>query len=208
MDDKAQILDDKCTESVIFQAAIKVFQKKGLAGARMQEIADEAGINKSMLHYYFRNKDKLFLEVFRSSLQEFTGGLYSILDQEGPWEDSIRNLCSYYINFLSKNPNLPMFLINEMHQQSEEYLKMVQADECILKTKFFLQLKAGMEKGKIRKADLGHLYVSLIGSIVFPFIGGTMIQRMGDICNESWPKFLEERNKFVSDMLIIYLKSV
>ena len=207
MDDRNQI-DDKCTESVIFRAAIKVFQKKGLAGARMQEIADEAGINKSMLHYYFRNKDKLFLEVFRSSHQEFTAGLYSILEKEGPWEDSIKDICNYYMDFLGKNPDLPMFLINEMHQQPEEYLKMVQADECILNTKFFQQLKAGMKKGEIRKTDLAQLYVSLIGSIVFPFIGGPMIQQTGDVCIQEWPKFIKERNNFVSDMLIVYLKSV
>jgi AcrR family transcriptional regulator len=201
-------VDDTCTESVIFQAARRVFQKKGLAGARMQEIADEAGINKSMLHYYFRTKDKLFLEVFRSSLQEFIGGLHSILDQERPWEESIRNLCSYYIEFISKNPDLPLFIINEMHQQPKEYLKLVEGDQGILKTKFFKQLKAGMKKGEIRKADLAHLYVSLISSIVFPFIGGPMIQRTGDISKEEWPKFLKERNNFVSDMLITYLKSV
>jgi len=207
MDDRNQI-DDKCTESVIFQAAIKVFQKKGLAGARMQEIADEAGINKSMLHYYFRSKDKLFLEVFRSSLQEFTAGLFSILDQEGPWEEAIRSLCGYYIDFMSKNPDLPMFLINEMHQQPKEYFKLMQAKECILQTKFFQQLKKGMEKGQIRKAELSHLYVSLISSIVFPFIGGPMIQRTGDICTDRWPQFLQERKDFVSDMLIVYLKNV
>src|ERR1700748_1565748 len=101
------------TENQIFEAALKVFHKKGLAGARMQEIADEAGINKSMLHYYFRNKEKLFLEVFRSSHQEFTTGLYSILNREQPWEDSIRSLCAYLIDFMNKNPDLPLFLINE-----------------------------------------------------------------------------------------------
>jgi AcrR family transcriptional regulator len=201
-------VDDKCTESVIFQAAIKIFQKKGLAGARMQEIADEAGINKSMLHYYFRSKDKLFLEVFRSSVQEFRGGLYPILDQEGPWEESVRNLCGYYMEFTSKNPDLPLFLINEMHQQPKEYLKLVEGDEGILKTKFFKQLRAGMKKGEIRKADPAHLYISLISSIVFPFIGGPMIQRTVEICKEDWPKFLKERNNFVSDMLISYLKNV
>lgn len=201
-------MDDKCTESEIFQAAIKIFQKKGLAGARMQEIADEAGINKSMLHYYFRNKEKLFLEVFRSSHQEFTAGLHSILDQDAPWEESIRNLCGYYIDFMSKNPDLPMFLINEMHQQPDEYHKLVQADECILTSKFFQRLREGMEKGKIRKADLGHFYVSLIGSIVFPFITGPMMQKAGDICNANWPQFMQERKDFVSEMLIVYLKSV
>ena len=200
-------MDDKCTESVIFSAAIKIFQKKGLAGARMQEIADEAGINKSMLHYYFRNKEKLFLEVFRSSHMEFTTGLYSILNREEPWEDAIRNLCGYFIDFLNKNPDLPMFLINEVHQQPEEYLKLVRADECILQTKFFQQLKEGMENGSIRKADLSHLYVSLIGSMVFPFISGPMLQKTVDICKGSWSQFLQERKDFVSGMLIGYLKS-
>jgi TetR/AcrR family transcriptional regulator len=205
MDDIKQI-EDKGTESVIFQAAIKVFQKKGLAGARMQEIADEAGINKSMLHYYFRNKDKLFLEVFRSSHLEFTGGLYSILEEDGPWEDTIEHLCGYYIDFMTKKADLPMFLINEMHRQPEEYLKLVKADDCILQTRFFRQIKEGMEKGKLRKMDLAQFYVTLISSLVFPFIGGPMIKQMGDICNESWPKFLKDRNKFVSDMLIYSLK--
>src|ERR1700760_2981046 len=102
--------NSKTTENQIFEAALKVFQKKGLAGARMQEIADEAGINKSMLHYYFRSKDKLFLEVFRCSVQDFKAGLYPILDQEGPWEESIRNLCGYYMEFMSKNPDLALFI--------------------------------------------------------------------------------------------------
>ena len=52
------------TEEKIFEAAFKVFQNKGFTGARMQEIADEAEINKAMLHYFFRSKrnySKLFL---------------------------------------------------------------------------------------------------------------------------------------------------
>ena len=200
-------MDDKCTESVIFSSAIKIFQKKGLAGARMQEIADEAGINKSMLHYYFRNKEKLFLEVFRSSHQEFTTGLYSILNREQPWEDSIRSLCVYLIDFMNKNPDLPLFLINEVHQHPEEYLNMVRTDECILQSKFFQQLKEGMEKGRIRKTDLSHLYVSLIGSIVYPFISGSLLQKTVDICKGDWSQFLLERKNFVSEMLIGFLKS-
>ena len=200
-------MDDKCTESVIFSSAIKIFQKKGLAGARMQEIADEAGINKSMLHYYFRNKEKLFLEVFRSSHLEFTTGLFAILNREDPWEDSIRNLCSYFIDFMKKNPDLPLFLINEVHQHPEEYLNMVRSDECILQTKFFQQLKDGMEKGRIRKTNLSHLYVSLIGSMVYPFVSGELLQKTVDIGKGGWAQFLQERKEFVSAMLIGYLKS-
>ncbi|MCK5537355.1 MAG: helix-turn-helix transcriptional regulator, partial [Bacteroidales bacterium] len=41
------------TEQKILLAATKIFSTKGMQGARMQEIADEAGINKALLHYYF-----------------------------------------------------------------------------------------------------------------------------------------------------------
>jgi len=52
------------TEDKIVEAAKKVFIQKGMDGARMQQIADEAGINKALLHYYFRTKNKLFEKIF------------------------------------------------------------------------------------------------------------------------------------------------
>ena len=63
------------TEELIFESAIKIFHSKGLAGARMQEIADEAGINKAMLHYYFRSKLLLFEAVFKKATELFNGGV-------------------------------------------------------------------------------------------------------------------------------------
>ena len=60
----AKRVKDQTTEEVILEAARKVFVKKGMYGARMQDIADEAGINKALLHYYFESKDKLFEKVF------------------------------------------------------------------------------------------------------------------------------------------------
>lgn len=61
---------EKETEEKIFEAARTVFQKSGFEGARMQEIADTANINKSMLHYYYRNKDNLFLKSLKQGLRK------------------------------------------------------------------------------------------------------------------------------------------
>ena len=57
-------LKDSTTEEKILEAAKEVFMKYGLYGARMQDIADTAGINKALLHYYFRSKEKLFDAVW------------------------------------------------------------------------------------------------------------------------------------------------
>ncbi len=55
--------EESSTEEKIFKAAKDVFHRKGFDGTRMQEIADKANINMSMLHYYYRSKDKLFEKV-------------------------------------------------------------------------------------------------------------------------------------------------
>ena len=77
------------TEQKILDAAKEVFQHKGLTGARMQEIADKAGINKALLHYYYRTKDKLFEKVFEYAFSLFIPSV------------EIIELTNFLANFLS-----------------------------------------------------------------------------------------------------------
>ena len=64
-------ITDSHTREKIFRAATEIFEEKGYAAARMQEIADRAGINKALLHYYFTTKEQLFMAVFQL-LKQFT----------------------------------------------------------------------------------------------------------------------------------------
>ncbi len=201
-------MDDKTTESQIFHAALKIFHKKGLAGARMQEIADEAGINKSMLHYYYRSKEKLFGEIFKSSSEEFSGKFLTILNEENSnWEDKIRDICHLHSDFMMANPDLALFVINEMNQQPDCIASLLQTDMGLMHTRFFKQLREAMKKGEIRKVDPMQLFVSLVSEIVHPFVSGSLLQRRVNLTAEEWPKFLEKRKQFVADMLITYLKT-
>jgi len=63
----------------ILDAAREVFVERGLDGARMQDIADKAGINKALLHYYFRNKEKLFELILKKRPVSF------FLSLKGSW---------------------------------------------------------------------------------------------------------------------------
>ena len=75
---------DLNTEQKIHEAAKTVFIRKGLEGARMQEIADEAGINKALLHYYFRTKDKLFEAVFADAFYKMVPNIIGSLKSDIP----------------------------------------------------------------------------------------------------------------------------
>jgi TetR/AcrR family transcriptional regulator len=201
-------MDDKTTESQIFQAALKIFHRKGLTGARMQEIADEAGINKSMLHYYYRSKEKLFNEVFTSSIAEFSGKFDSILNAENSsWEDKIRDSCHLLSDFMTTNPDLALFVINEMNQQPDCISAVLRTDMGLMHTRFFTQLKTAMKKGEIRKLDPMQLFVSLVSEILYPFVSGPLLRRKTSQTTEEWLKLLENRKQFVADLLITYLKT-
>ena len=107
------------TEEKILQAANNVFQTKGMAGARMQEIADKAGINKAMLHYYYRSKQRLFEAVFNNTFSLLAPQLNNILNDDSSIEVKVRNFTSNYIGFVIKHPYLPNFIIQELNRSEE-----------------------------------------------------------------------------------------
>jgi TetR/AcrR family transcriptional regulator len=119
------------TENQILEAALKVFHKKGLAGARMQEIADEAGINKSMLHYYFKNKEQLFGQIFMQSFKRFIGGILPLLNEQNTWEEKIPVIIEHYANVMQNNPDLPLFVINELRQNPEGFISIVKENSFL-----------------------------------------------------------------------------
>src|SRR6187402_2554521 len=91
----------------ILAAARKVFTTKGMAGARMQDIADEAGINKALLHYYFRDKDKLFETIFMEEAQRFFPKINAIFQSDDPLFEKIEKFVNEYIDEMQENPYLP-----------------------------------------------------------------------------------------------------
>ncbi|MFA6084071.1 TetR/AcrR family transcriptional regulator [Mucilaginibacter sp.] len=194
------------TEKQIFDAAIKVFQRKGMAGARMQEIADEAGINKSMLHYYFRSKEKLFRQIFLISLKKFIGSVVPLLNEQNTWEQKVPLIIEYYAKFLTENPDLPFFVLSEIRNNAEEFLSEVKIEDILINSVFMEQLKNDMGKEKIRRINPVQIFLSIISGIIFPFIAKPMVKHVAKLDDNSWNEFINERKDIVSGMVINYLK--
>lgn len=110
---------DKNTEQKILDAARVVFTRQGFAAARMDDIATEAGINRALLHYYFRSKQKLFDVIFEENLSRFYRSFIEILSSELDLESKIRNLISAEIDMLLENRDLPLFIISEASRNPE-----------------------------------------------------------------------------------------
>src|SRR5690242_10851815 len=154
---------DKGAEEKILAAARKVFMSKGMAGARMQDIADEAGINKALVHYYFRDKDKLFETIFMEEAQKFFPRINMIFQSEKPLFEKIEDFVCEYIDEMQKNPFLPWFVINEINRDPDQFLNKIWGKENQPKpAKFLEQIEAEVKKGAIKKISPMHLLMNMI----------------------------------------------
>ncbi len=199
---------DTNTEEKIMAAAKKVFLRHGMAGARMQSIADEAGINKALLHYYFRSKEKLFSIVFQKAVKEAIPQIIKVFKTNISFFDKIRKFVNEYLEFIAKNPYLPMFIMHELASRPEHLKELL--DSSQFDNEFIFQaIQNEVDKGTIRPVKPEHLMVNIMSLCVFPIVAKPMINKilMRDKQDEdAYDKFLEERKIEVSDFVINSIK--
>jgi AcrR family transcriptional regulator len=193
---------DSNTEQKILEAAEEIFHQKGYDGARMQEIAEEAGINKGLLHYYFKTKDKLFEAIFSVAMNRMVSKIAAILDLDISLEQKIDLIVEQYMALLSRNPNLPRFVLGELNKNPEAFVaKHLNSDIKKAFNGFAETVKKEVEKGTIRPIDPRHLLVNMISLIIFPFIGRPMIQTVFGMDNEEFKKLIGERREHIKRFL-------
>jgi AcrR family transcriptional regulator len=194
---------DKQTEEKIFEAATEVFIEKGMDGARMQDIADRAGINKSLLHYYYRTKDHLFNAVYEMIAGQMFRKFAPVLDENLSLEEKIRFFLREHISFMQKNPRLPSFILNEIHRNPGRIRKLIQSiDINKLWTTLEAQHKEELKRYNITEENLPQFMTTIAGMSVFPFaakpIIGSIMEKMG----YNFDNYIEERKEYAADFVI------
>ena len=192
---------DKVTEEKIFEAARKVFQQRGFAGARMQEIADEAGINKSMLHYYFRSKDKLFHEVFQVGVKNVLPGLFGIIQKDISLFEKTQEVAAYYTKMLRDNPDLPMFVLHEMHQHPERFKEFIGAIQPTIPQTFLNQVQKAVENGELRPITPQNFLINLLSWCMFPVVAKNMITSIMGMDEIQYRNLVDEREQLIPDLM-------
>jgi AcrR family transcriptional regulator len=194
------------TEEKILQAAEQEFIEKGLAGARMQQIADTAGINKALLHYYYRSKDKLFEIVFKTAIQNFLiPKLIKILNSNNNLEDKIKQFVYQYIAVIQGNMHIPNFILYELSinpMRIQNVFKEVNIDI----EKFKEQLKQEISNKNIIEISAEELIINIISMCVFPFVAKPIITAVFYNNIEDYEKLIENRKTSVSNFIINAIK--
>jgi AcrR family transcriptional regulator len=197
---------DSNTEQQILEAARKIFIRKGMSGARMQDIADEAGINKALLHYYYRSKEKLFEMVFREAAQKILISIKDIAEDDMPLDKKIVSICDRYLSELAKSPFLPLFILHEINQDPKRvinFFKESRMEDHL--QKLFRQIQNEADKGNIRPVNPPHLMINIISLCVFPFAASPLLKAAFSLDQWQLKMFMEERKKQVPEFILAAL---
>ncbi|MFC2110009.1 TetR/AcrR family transcriptional regulator [Bacteroidota bacterium] len=198
---------DDNTEKQILEAAKNIFQTKGMDGARMQEIADKAGINKAMLHYYYRSKQLLFEAVFKNAFALLAPQLNAVLNDDSSIENKIKNFTFNYITFIIKHPYLPNFIIQELNRNQDFILKMKNSNGFPNIEKFTKQVDLEVEQGIIKPISAEQLFINILALNIFPFVAKPLIKAFTNVDNEAYSQLIEARKIEVSDFIINSIKN-
>lgn len=197
---------DSSTEAHILEAAKIIFHEKGMAGARMQMIADKAGINKALLHYYFRSKEKLFKAVLIASFRELAPRINQIFEADLPLFKKIEYFTDQYISFVMENPYLPSFLIQELNNHPGFAKELLSGHIRPKPEKFLNQIQQEIKNKNIQPIDPMQLVINIISLCAFPFIASEMIKGITGMNSKQYRLFMESRKKEVAAFIINSIK--
>ena len=178
-----------------------LFTEKGKDGVKMQEIADKAGINKGLLHYYFKSKDELFLEIFLNEVHLIYADINKILKSEISLDEKLAAIIDQYFNLLSEKPNLPTFVMFEINKNPQLASKL--ANEANLQETVQL-LDAEFKANKITSTPefAFQVILNIISLCVFPFAMRPLVQEMGKRNGSDWTQLMDSRKDFLKRLII------
>jgi AcrR family transcriptional regulator len=198
--------DPESTEQRIFEAAHEVFTQKGMDGAKMQEIADKAGINKALLHYYYRSKEKLYEAVVKAIMAKAVPNVRKVIESDLPLEEKITRFIDFYIGLISKNTFIPLFIISEINKHPDHFFEQVLPRDLPQPEVFFRQVEEEIAAGRIRPVKPQHLIMHIISMCIFPFLGKPLLGLFLGITPQDMKTLLEERKREVTDFVLAGLR--
>jgi TetR/AcrR family transcriptional regulator len=194
----------EATEEKIKQTAKKIFFGKGHFNAKMHEIAKEAGVNRALLHYYFRSRENLFESVLREAMEESFISMFRILSTDEPFENKIEQAIGQIVDCLTEYPFIENFIISEINKDPGKAL----TDETIstgrkFTKKFLKEIEVYLKKNKLKGIEPEHFIVNMMALCAYPSSTKPIIKNILNYSENEYMNFLRSRKKMITKMVLM-----
>lgn len=194
------------TESRIIDAARTEFARLGLEGARVDQIARRAGVNKAMIYYHFKSKKELYLEVIRAFhfeareiMQEQTASAETI-------EELLAALAGVYAELFGRIDEIRPIILRELanpHDEVSSHVAQILGGSGIPQ-RVMTFLQNGMENSEIREIDIRQALISFVTMNIGYFFLSPLIDRVLNITDRE--AFIQQRRQAVVDIFLDGIK--
>lgn len=198
------------TERQIFEAALEVFSRKGKDGARMQEIADAAGINRALLHYYFRSKQHLYETCFGHCFERFMQTFGPVLSETDTFAETLWGFIDGYIEYVRGHGQVMRLMLNEnlsggtlLGEHLEAASETGGAPERIMEDR----IRSAISRGEIRDVDPKQTLLTIVSACLFFFVMRPTVAYLNPLAQEDFDAFVEARKEHVFEILFHGLES-
>ena len=191
---------DDGSEQRILDAADAVFVRRGTDGARMQEIAEEAGVNKALLHYYYRTKDGLAQAVFRRVASAFMPVIIETMASDLSLEAKAEKVVQHYLEVFGRRPYLPGYLISEVTHHPGRLPPLfaaiagTQFKKRVL-TKLSQQIDERVRAGTLAPIAPEQFLVNIVSLCVFPFAARPILMVALGLDAKGFERFIAQRRE-------------
>lgn len=195
--------DEQDTRERLLEAAHRVFLRAGTAKARTQDIANEAGVNKALLHYYFGTKAALADAVFEQQMVRFMPRIFGILGSTSlEIGAKVRQIVHEQIDFYRLHPYLLGFLVAELHTEPGRIARLLAPAGTPPVAVLDAQLRRAADAGEIRRVPVEQFVTTLMGAIAFPFLLQPILANFLSLHGDRFDVFLEERKQWLPDFIL------
>lgn len=190
-------VDAAQTEDLIKEKAKLLFFQKGFLNATTQEIADEAGVNRALIHYYFRSREHMLDIILQETIQEKRIRVRAILSSSSPFRVKIANYINALVDLGLKYPYLENFIIHETARNPERAKELCSRDR--VKTSDLLrdELELEIAAGRLAPISAEHFMINLSALTNYPLLAKGILQTIHGMSDNAYRKFLAERKRVI-----------
>lgn len=192
----------------ILDVARQEYIQNGSTGVSLQTVADEVGVTKAMIHYYYDTKENLYRKVFKRVCKEVFGDVGRVLESDRSLFEKIDRFVRDLVERVHRSPKAATFVISELNQQPKSTLDLFAASIGFDAALLNRQLDQAASNYEIARVDSNQILANIFSLCLFPYSGDVFIREFLDIQNEQeYDSFLKKRSGIISDTVINWLAS-
>lgn len=194
---------DAHTEELIKETAMRIFFVEGRLHATTEVIAKEAGINRGLIHYYFKGRDKLFEAVFKEAMMIVHNRIQELFfSKKMSFRNKISGFVEMFIDQNVKYPYLETFLITEINREDFK-VPVPMTDD--LRTQLLEHIEEDLKKeireGRVPKMSAEQFLLNTISLCAYPAFAKPMLKQMMNIDEKAYQKMIQERKNLIVKVL-------